>query len=798
MLTDLRLALRSLVRRPAMSILSIVSLAVGLGVSTGVFSIVDAILLRPLPYPDPDRLVRVFEIATPAQGGELRSIAIPTLADWRRDVHAFDEIALYGPTTFDVAGDAAEQVRGAVTSASFFAALKVSPLRGRTFTEEEERPGSPPVVMLGHGLWQRRFGGRADVVGQPLRLNRRMFTVIGVMPPRFDYPAGAELWTSLAVDEEYAARAARHMSGLARLKPGVSLASATDDLLAAEHRLAARYPDNYAERGVRLIPFAERVVGGVRPVLLVLSGAVVLVLLIACVNVANLLLTRALARRREIAVCLAIGASRARLARQMLFEALTLFIVAGTMGVGVAAAVVGTVRELSTDVLPRADTVALNWPAVLFAVLVAAATGLLFGCVPAWQASSTPPAAALADGRRGATGGPSVGRLRAGLIVVETGLAAMLLVGAGLLVRSLVQLNQVNPGLPIENVLTFSVAAPPIVARNPDAVIQFFRELRERIAGIPDVRGVAMGSRLPLSGADHSNGFRLSGEPVDPLREHSAQDRAVTPGFFRALGIPVLRGREFADPDTAKAQPVIVVNEAFARRYFPASGGIGEHVIPSRAGGVPREIVGVVGDTRQVGLDAPAVPEFYLPHAQDPWRFLGVAVRTTGDPTSIVPQLRAIVAALDPDVPLSDVRTLEQVTAEEGMRRRLVTGVLTVFAVAACGLAAIGLYGVVAFAVAARTSEIGIRLALGASRRHVVRVVVGRGISLAAIGAGCGLLAAWPLTRWLRDLLFGVTETDPLTLVGVAVLVPLVALLAAIVPTRRALAIDPVDALRTE
>jgi putative ABC transport system permease protein len=781
-----------------MSVVPILSLAIGIGATTGVFSVVHAILLQPLPYPDPDRLVRVFEVATPAQGRDLRSIAIPTLADWRRDVHLFDELALYGPVTFDVAGDAAEQVHGAVTSASFFTVLGVSPAQGRTYTRDEERPGSAPVVLLSHGLWQRRFGGRVDVVGQPLRMNRRTFTVIGVMPPRFAYPAGAELWTSLAVDEEYDARAARHLSGLARLKPGVSLTAATEDLLTAERGLARQYPNIYAERGVRLIPLAERLVGGVRPLLFVLAGAVTLVLLIACVNVANLLLTRAIARRREIALCLAIGASRTSLARQMLFEALTLFIVAGTMGVGVAAVIVGSVRNLTTDILPRADSVALSWPVVLFAVVVAAVTGLLFGCVPAWQASSTSPAVSLVDARRGATGGRSVGQLRASLIVAETGLAAMLLVGAGLLVRSLLHLNQVDPGLPIANVVTFSVTAPPNVNKNPDAVVRFSRDLRERAAGIPGVRGVAMGSRLPLSGADHSNGFRLAGEPVDPSREHSSQDRAVTPGFFRALGIPVLRGREFTDEDAATSEPVIIVNAAFARDYFPTSGAIGKRVIPSRAGGMSREIVGVVGDTRQFSLDAPAVPEFYIPHAQDPWPFLGVAVRTSGDPASIVPHLRATLAALDPDLSLGNLRTMEQITAEGGAQRRLVTMILTVFAVAAYGLAAIGLYGVVAFAVAARTAEIGIRVALGASRRHVVAVVVGRGVGLASLGAACGLLAAWPLSRWLRGLLFGVTTTDPATLTVVALLIPAVALLAAIIPTRRALAIDPVDALRAE
>jgi putative ABC transport system permease protein len=798
MLTDLRLALRSLARRPTSILLPIFSLALGIGAATGVFSIVHAILLRPLPYHDPDRLVRAFEVSTPAQGADLRSIAIPTLSDWRRDVHLFEGLALYGPATFDLAGrDGAEQVDGAITSASFFGVLGVSPLWGRAFTEDEERPGSVPVAVIGYGLWQRRFGGSQDVIGRTVRLNRQSFTVIGVVPPRFAFPAGAEVWASLAIDEEYGARGARHMSGLARLKPDVSLASATTDLLAAERRLATRYPENYAERGVRLIPLEERIVGGVRPALLVLSGAVVLVLLIACVNVANLLLTRATARRHEMAICLAIGASRLRLARQMLFEALALFVTSGLIGLAVAATVVQTVRRLSANVLPRAETVELNSSVALFAALIALATGVVFGLVPAWQASSVPPAASLLEGRRGSTRGRSVGRLHGSLIVAETALAAMLLVGAGLMVRSLQQLTRVDPGLPVANVLTFDLSAPPAVARQRDSLVEFFREVRERATGIPGVRGVGLASRLPLSGADHSNGFRLEGETPDPQREHSAQDRSVSPGFFRVLGIPVLRGREFSDADSATSQPVMMVNATFARQYLTGD-AVGQRVIPSRAGGVPREVVGIVGDTRQFSLDAPAAPEFYLPHAQDPWPFLSVAVRTAGDPTSVLPQLRSIVASIDPELPLRRVRTMEQTTSDEGTRRRMITVVLGVFAVVAYLLAAVGLYGVVAFAVAARTSEIGIRVALGAPRRHVVGLVVGRGVALALVGVACGLAAAFPLTRWLRDLLFGVTESDPVTLVAVGLLVPAIALLAAIVPTRRALAIDPVRAIRAE
>ncbi len=795
MWNDVRLAIRSLFRRPTSNLLPILSLAIGIGAATSVFSIVQAVLLRPLPYPDPDRLVRVFEVSTPAQGSTLRSIAIPTLADWRSTVRQL-ELALYNPVTFDLTGSqGAEEVRGAIASASFFGVLGVPPQHGRVFTEDEDRPGSVPVVVLSHQLWLRRFGADVAVVGSPLRLNRRTFTVIGVMPPGFALPATAELWAPLAIDDEYAARGARHMSGLGRLHPGVSLESATAELLAAEHLLATRHPNHYADRGVQLVPLEERLVGEVRPALLVLSGAVVLVLLMACVNVASLLLTRAIARRREISIRLAVGASRARLARQMLCETLALFSTAAVVGLGVAAAVVYVVRQVSADVLPRADTVELNWTVALLAILIGVVTGVVFGLIPAGHAASAAPAVSLGSERRGSTGGRSSGRLRASLIVAETALAAILLVGAGLLIRSLEALTRVDPGLPVVNVLTFGLSAPPRVGRQPDAVVSFFREVRERTSAIPGVTGVAFASRLPLSGADHTNGFRLEGEPADPLRERSAQDRAVSSGFFRTLGIPVLRGREFTDTDTPTSQPVIVVNEAFARQYFPAADAVGRHVTPSRAGGLTRMIVGVVGDT-QASLDTPAGPEFYLPHTQDPWPFLSVAVRTAGDSALVLPLLRALIASFDADLPLRAVRTMEQATSDEGLRRRVIALVLSAFAGVAYLLAAIGLYGVVTLAVASRTPEIGIRVALGAPRRHVVRLVVGRGVALATIGAVCGLAASLALTRWLRDLLFGVGENDPVTFVCVGLLIPAIALLAALGPVHRALAIDPVRTIR--
>jgi putative ABC transport system permease protein len=798
LLADLSHAIRLLRRRPGFATLAVLTLALGLGATTGVFSIVNGVLLKALPYPDPDRLVRIYETASPSQGGDLRSIAIPTLAAWRTGLRHFDGVALYGPASFDISGgDRPAQIAGATATRSLFTILGATPSLGRLFTDDEERPGGPLVVLLSHRLWRERFGGDPGIVGRSIRLNRQLFTVIGVMPPGFAYPVDALLWVSIGTDHEYDAVGARHMNAIGRIEPNQTLGSATADLLTVEHQLARADPKHYAERGILLIPLQERLVGGVKPALLILAGAVTLVLLITCVNVANLLLARAAARRREIALRLALGAARPRLVRQLLTEALVLFGLAGALGLGLAALIVRAVRSLGSDVLPRVAAVQLDAQVVLFALALAAATGLLSGLLPALQASSPAPSSALSEGGRSATGGPRSHRVRSTLIVVETALTAMLLVGAGLLVRSLHRLSAVDPGFATGHILTFELSLPD-AEQNPASVVSFFERVRDGIAAIPGVQGVGMASRLPLSGADHSNSFHLAGEPSGGAAEHSAQDRAVSPGYFAGIGIHVVRGREFTATDGAGAPPVIMINEAFARRYFPDRNPMGQRVRPTRAENVEREVVGVARDSRQFGLDAPAEPEFYIPHAQDPWPFLNVAVRTAGDPLRVLPLVQEAVWSLDRELPLASVRTMEQMTAEGAAQRRLATLVLSAFAAMAYLLAAIGLYGVISHAVTQRTTEIGVRIALGATGRNVARMVVGSGLRLVAVGALIGLAAAVPLSQALRGMLFGVTGTDPATYLAIAVLLPLVAVCASIVPAWRAMRIDPVAAMRGE
>jgi putative ABC transport system permease protein len=792
---DLIQATRLLVRRPGFTMLAVLTLALGLGSAVGVFSIVHGVLLKPLPYPEPDRLVRVYETAPPAQGGGLRSIAIPTLATWKRDLGAFDGVALYGPSSFEVAGDRPAIVDGAVVSASFFSVLGIAPAVGRGFSVEEDRPGGDRLVVLGHKLWRERFGGLPNVVGQSIRLDREPFTVIGVMPRGFEYPRGAELYVSIATDHEYDAVAARHMGAVGRLRPGHDLTSATADLLRVERQLASQDPAHYAEFGIQVIPLQERLVGDARPALRLLAGAVALVLLITCVNVANLMLARAARRRREIALRLALGARRGRVARQLLVEALLVFGLAAVGGLGLAALIVRAAHSLGSDVLPRAAAIQLDGTVLLFALLLTAATGLITGLLPALQGSATTPRAALNDGTRG-TGGPRAERARAMLIVAETGLTAMLLVGAGLMLRSMQRLNDVDPGFQPARLLTFGLALPSGTRQEPQAAVRYFEQVKERLAAVPGVQAIAFTSRLPLSGEDHSNTFHLPGEEAGTNR--SAQDRAVSPGYFGAMGIPVIRGREFGANDRVGSPPVVLVNASFAKRYFPGVDPVGMMMRPTRAGNVEREIVGVVGDSRQFAIDLEAEPEFYLVHAQDPWPFMQFAVRTARDPRLELRAIEDAVWSLDPEMPLARVRTMEEMSADGAARRRIAAICLSAFALMANLLAAIGLYSVISHAVTQRTSEFGIRMALGASAGGIARLVLSRGVRLVGLGAGLGLAAAIPLSTGLRGMLYGVTRTDPATYALIALLLPMVGVLAGLMPAWRAMRIDPITAMREE
>jgi putative ABC transport system permease protein len=797
-LQDLRYSARSLVKSRGLVLPAILCLALGLGTNAALFGLVNGVLLKPLPYAEPDRIVRVFETA-PRNPDELRSTALPTIADWNRDLRSLEPVASYSPWTFDVTGgDRPEQLLGASVSRELFSVLRVHPSIGRVFTAEEDRPRGPRAIILGHDLWQRRFGGDSAIVGRPLILDGEQFTVIGVMPRGFAFPVTAELWASTAVDHEFDARAARHVSVLGRLRSNATIEIASAELTRLEQRLAERFPRNYTDYGIRLIPLHERMVGNVRPALLTLFGAVSFVLLIACANVANLLLARASTRRTEMAVRAALGATRARIVRQLVLESLMLSLVGGVAGTVVATGMLGVLRALGPESIPRLADVSVDTTVLLFTFVVALVTGLVFGLTPALAASRADTQSMLREDGRGSTASRSRQRVRGALVVAELALALVLLVGAGLLIRSLNALTAVDPGVRVENVLTFNIGLPPSKFEDRPFIVDFYRQLRERLAAAPGVTSVALASRLPLSGDDHSARVRLPSEPDAPGSGRQVQDRAITPEYFRTLGIPLRAGREFTDADAASAPPVVIINEALARRLFPNESALGKRIIPSRAGNVPREVVGVVGDARQFGVDVPAEPEFYIPHTQDPWPWMNVVVRTAGDPVSFARTAESVVWSMDRTIPLTRVQTMEDLFATSIAPRRFNMIVLGTFACVALLLAVVGIYGVMASLVAQRTREIGIRVALGAGRSHVVGLIVGHAAVLAAIGVAIGLGAAFALSRLMRGLVFGVGPADPLTFAATGVILATVALAASYAPARRAMRVDPVIALRNE
>ena len=794
LLHDLRSAVRSALRTPGSSAVVVLTLAVAIGANTLVFSVVHGILVRPLPYPQPDRLVRIFETA-PGQPDELRSVAHPTLAEWQGSVRPFERLALFGPWSVDLAGEGRpEQLSGAAVTGEFFRVFGVAPAVGRDFLPAELRPHGPRAIVLADALWRRRFGGDPLILGRALDLSGQTFQVVGVMPPGFAYPSSAEFWVTTAVDPEHDARAARHLSAIARLRPGARLEEATAELAAREGALGLRMPESYAGFGVKLYPLREWIVGDSRPALRALFAAVAAVLAIACANIANLMLHRALRRQREIAVRSALGAGRGRLARHLLAESLTLALLGGGLGVVLANAGLHLFRVAAADRFPRVAEIALDGRVLLFTLAVAVATGLLVGLLPALHAQSPHLSGSLAAGARTHSADPSRGRLRRALVVLQTAIAVALLVVAGLLVRTLLRLNAADSGLDTERLLTFHVGLPPEQQEDEIYVVSFYRQLQERLAAVPGVAAVGLASRLPLSGEDHSSSFRLPGEPADPARRRSAQDRAVSAGWFATLRVPV-RGREFASSDGVTAPPVAMVNESFARSVFPGKDALGQWFLPGRDG-TPHQIVGIAGDTRQFGLDTPAEPEFYLPQDQDPWPFLSVVVRTRGEPRSLLPALERAVWSLAPAMPLTDVRTMDEMQAASLAPRRWNALVLAAFALVALALAAVGTYSVMAHLVGERRREMGIRLALGASPAGLLGSTLTQGLRLAIAGTVLGSLGAVGAAGALRKLFFGVGAADPLTFVAVALLVAASVVLASLLPARRAATVDPMQALR--
>ena len=798
LLQDVRYAARRLLKSPGFAVVAVGALTLGIGANTAIFSVVNSVLLRPLPYPEPEQLVQVWE-SRPLQNMPRTEVAPHEFLAWAGQSQSFRQLAANDFTEYNLTGRGEpERVTGALVTASYFPLFGVSPARGRVFLAEEDEPGKNNVVVLGHDLWRSRFGSDLSVVGQSVSLDGVPCTVVGVMPRGFSLPNGAGLARPIAFGAADRARAGSHFLNVyGRLKEGVTVARAEGEMAAVAGRVEQDFGDANAGHRVVLVPLHEQVVGGARTALLVLLGAVGLVLLIACANVANLLLARAAGRRREVAVRSALGASRWRIVRQLLAESLLLSALSGAAGLLLAVWGVDLLVSLDPTGVQRAGEVTLDWRVLGFTLGLSLLTGLLFGLAPALQASKADFNETLKEGGRSAQGlGRS--RLRGALVVSEVALTLVLLVGAGLLVKSFRQLLAVEPGFDPHGVLTMDVALPQAKYAERQQITSFYERLIEQAAAMPGVEAAGAVSVLPLAGNDNSNFVQIEGRPPQPPGQAlRAGRRNVSADYFRALGIPVKRGRAFSASDSGEAPPVVVINEAMARSFFAGEEPVGKRIrTGDRSPWV--EVVGVVGDVRHRGLDVDTRPEMFFPHLQTPSRQMTLAVRTAGDPLALAGPLRERVRELDRDQPVGNVKTMEAWVGESVASRRFSVLLLGVFACVAAGLAALGLYGVVSYTVAQRTHEIGLRVALGASPRDVLRLVIRQGMTLTLVGTAVGLLAALALTRVMSGLLYGVGATDPATFVTVPLLLVAVALLACYLPARRATNVDPMVALRHE
>jgi putative ABC transport system permease protein len=801
-LRDCRYGFRRLQRDPVFTIVAVLTLAVGVGATTAVFTVVNGVLLRPLPYGDPDRLVVLLN----GRAGRLSAFFSPlNYVDMTTESAAFGSTAIFAPTNVNLTGDGTpERIDAADVSPEFFSTLGVTFVHGRGFVREDAASQATSAVVISDGLWKRRFGGSPSIVGSSIRIDGSPYTVVGIAPPAVALPRRAEVWRPYvfsATELAPPARGAQYVSPIARLKPGTTLEQANSALAVVASRLAAAYPRTNKDRLALAVPLLERMTGAVRAPLMLLLGAVGLVLLIACVNVANLFLARTQARGREVAVRAALGAGRRRIAQQLIAESVVLAAIGGAAGLAVAYGCMRTLIALAPASIPRLEAVTIDLRVLLFALAATLLTAVLFGLAPAVSASGAAMTQFMASSGRSIAGGGH--RTRRVLIVAEMGLAVMLLVGAGLLVRSYVRLTGVNPGFDPQQVLTFNVSLPEGSYPDLPRIRRFASDLTAKLSQHPGVAAAAGVFGLPLDPEfTASSSFLREGE-VDSGDTPSAGMRIITPDYFRVMRIPLKAGRTFDARDDESAPEVVIINEQAARRYWPNENPIGRKL---RLGvrlvrGVPsgeKTIVGVVGDVKYSGLDASAPVEVYLPHTQHPVDGLTFVVRTPGDPTSFIADARAAVAALDPQLPLARVQSMEERITQSVSERRFTMLLLAVFAMFAVTLSAVGVYGVLSYIVTQRTREVGVRVAMGAAPRDVVRMFVGEGALLAIAGLSCGLAAAWATAHWLQTMLFEVNSWDPGTFAAVACLLAAVAVIAAYVPARRAATLDPIAALRVD
>lgn len=795
---DLRYAGRMLVKTPGFTAIAILTLALGIGANSAIFSVVNAVLLRPLMYRDSENLIRLYE-GLP-QGGT-GSVSAPNLKDWREQNTVFAEIAAYQYGNFNLSmQDQPERIVGANVSSEFFDVLGTPAQLGRTFQKGEDQPGSNRVVVLSDALWRRNFAGDPNLVGKNISLGGENFSVIGIMPAQFKFFA-SQMWVPLVFTEkQLASRGSHAFNALGRLKPERTLSQASEEMMTIARRLEQQYPDQQKNRTVKLVALQEDNVRLIRPALFLLLGAVGLVLLIACTNVANLLLARATSRRSEIAIRSALGAKRGRLIRQFLTESVLLSLLGGVCGLLLAKWGTDALVSMATGYLPAMTEISLDWRVMGFTLGLSLLTGILFGMAPAMHISKTDLQDAIKDG--GSRGGSSRGNWIRGLLVVaEVAAALILLVGAGLLLKSFMRLLLVDPGFRTENVLTMRITLPDGKYKSAEAMAGFYRQLLERVAPQPGVEASGVINLLPVLQAGYNGEFQIVGqEPDTSGKPPLVEIRTVSPDYFRALGVPLVSGRTFDARDQQGSEPVAIVNQTFARRLIPNQDPLGKYIKDDEGPGI--KIVGVVGDVKQFGLIAPTIPELYTPYTQPPGpgatQTMTLVVRTFGDPEALGPALRKEVLSVDPAQPVYEVQTMQAVIGKAVSYQRLNMQLLGIFATLAMILAVIGIYSVLSYQVSQHTREIGIRMALGARRWHVLRLILREGLTLTIIGVVVGVAGAFALTRLLASLLFGVTASDPLTYVMVSLLLIVVALLACILPARRATKVDPLVALRYE
>lgn len=801
---ELRFAVRVWLRDPRFTVVAVITLMLGIGANSIIFTILSSVVLRPLPYPDADRLVQIWE-SNPRQQINKDTVSPHNFMDWREQSKSFEQLTASRYSAFNLTGDyEPERLVGASVSSGFFTVLGVTPVLGRNFLAEEDTAGKNRVAILSHGLWSRRFGSDPGLIGRTLTLNGESYTVIGIMPPDFQFPVSVELWTPMAIDLNRVERGNHILNVIGRLRPDVTLQSAQAEMNAIAQGLEQQFPDTNAGRGVNLIKLHEEVVGNVTIIFSVLFGAVALLLLIACVNIANLLLARATARQKETAVKLALGASRLRLIRQSMLETLLLAMLGGGLGLLLAYWGTDVLVSLFEVHLPRANEIQVNGQVLTFTFTVSLLVGVLLGLAPVLGVINPDINEALKESGRGATGRRQ--RLRSVLVVSEFILALVLLNGAGLLLNSLYRLQQVNPGFTRENAVTMQISLPRSRYAEGQQQIEFFRQLLERIVSTPGVQYAGAVSDLPFSQSRTSGSFEIEGRPmVKPGESLIADSRIATPDYFRSMGIQILKGRDFAATDGKQSPGVAIINQTMARRYWSDESPIGKRLIigspEERAlygGPIWREIVGVVGDVKHDTLDAEAAPEIYVPYLQSPIPRMSLVVRAVGDPGSLIPAIRSAMQSIDPQQPLYNVSTMEERVWQSVSTRWMITLLLVAFAAVALILAAIGIYGVISYSIIQRTQEIGIRMALGAQTGDVLKLIVGQGMVLTLTGVGLGTVAALALNRFISSLVFGISTTDLTTLASVSVLLVAVAFIACYVPARRATHISPMMALKYE